>query len=388
MSHLRAVRIRNFKAIRDSHTIKLGALTVFIGNNGAGKSSIIEALQLYQTVVLNGVDAAFEPLGGIQHVRHKESRNLNAQALAHGSLQTDPIRIFCRGHVKSFGVFRARMQLNMLPDERPYIQEEYVHTAAFEETRDVDAYAKEVGEGRSMVSLLDQTRPLYHSVERWQFVSLSPDLMGSAKPQQRVRGKVPLRRDGSNLGGFVLDLATRAPDAFNGIVDAMRFVLPYVQDMRPVMPSADIDRRVYLELKERGFPVPGWLFSSGTLRMLAILCLLRDPDPPPVIFIEELENGLDPRTIGLLVEEIRRAIQSKRTQVIATTHSPYLLDQLLFEHVVVVERNSTGVPEFWRPDDETSLSNWRDEFTIGQIYTMGQLHRVSKPRARRAEGGT
>ena len=109
--------------------------------------------------------------------------------------------------------------------------------------------------------------------------------------------------------------------------------------------------------------------------MLAILCLLRDPEPAPVVFIEELENGLDPRTIGLLVAEIRRAIQSKRTQVIATTHSPYLLDQLLFEHVVVVERNEDGAPEFWRPDDETSLSNWRDEFTLGQIYTMGQLHR-------------
>ena len=229
-----------------------------------------------------------------------------------------------------------------------------------------------------MISPLGDTRSVYQAVERWQFVALMPDLMGGARPQLRQRGKVRLGRDGSNLAGYMLDLAARAPDALNGVVDAMRFVLPYAADMRPVMPDVRIDQRVYLELKERNFDVPGWLFSSGTLRMLAILCLLRDPDPPPVIFIEEIENGFDPRTIGLLVEEMRRVVKHKRTQIIATTHSPYLLDQLLFEHVVVVERNAEGHPEFWRPENERSLDDWAKDFSLGQIYTMGQLHREPK----------
>ena len=50
--------------------------------------------------------------------------------------------------------------------------------------------------------------------------------------------------------------------------------------------------------------VPGWLLSTGTLRILALLACLRHPDPPPLLVVEEIENGLDPRTIHLLVEEI------------------------------------------------------------------------------------
>ena len=68
---LQSLRVRNFKAIVDSKTVKLGALTAFIGNNGAGKSSLIEALQTYQSIVRDGLDIAMQRWLGIEHVRHK-----------------------------------------------------------------------------------------------------------------------------------------------------------------------------------------------------------------------------------------------------------------------------------------------------------------------------
>ena len=60
---LQAVRIRNFKAIVDSKTVKLGPLTAFIGNNGSGKSSLIEALETYQSIVRDGLDTAMQRIG-------------------------------------------------------------------------------------------------------------------------------------------------------------------------------------------------------------------------------------------------------------------------------------------------------------------------------------
>jgi len=58
---LMTFRLQNFKAVQDSKTIKFTPLTVFIGNNGSGKSSIIEALETFQSVVLNGLDEAMIP---------------------------------------------------------------------------------------------------------------------------------------------------------------------------------------------------------------------------------------------------------------------------------------------------------------------------------------
>ena len=55
---IRTFRLKNFKAVKDSGTIVFTPLTVFAGNNGSCKSSIIEGLITYQTMVESGLDAA------------------------------------------------------------------------------------------------------------------------------------------------------------------------------------------------------------------------------------------------------------------------------------------------------------------------------------------
>ncbi|MGC8561193.1 MAG: AAA family ATPase [Phycisphaerae bacterium] len=69
LSQLKSIRIQNFKAIRDSGTLKLTPLTVLIGNIGSGKSSIIEGLETLQTFVTSGLDRAMQAWHGIKHVR-------------------------------------------------------------------------------------------------------------------------------------------------------------------------------------------------------------------------------------------------------------------------------------------------------------------------------
>ena len=152
----------------------------------------------------------------------------------------------------------------------------------------------------------------------------------------------------------------------------LRYVLPFALDLQPT-PTSELERTFYLKLKEGDFEVPGWLLSTGTLRIVALLACLRHPEPPPVLVVEEIENGLDPRTLHLVVEEIRAAVATGRTQVIATTHSPYLLDLLDLSHIVVVEREN-GEPRFTRPN-EAELAEWSKSFSPGRLYTMGRLTR-------------
>ena len=207
----------------------------------------------------------------------------------------------------------------------------------------------------------------------WQFLALSPERMGLPVPQQRTGGGVRLARDGSNIADFLLDLRRLDQSAFDGIVETMAYILPYAKDIQPSLTSSEIERKAWLQLTEADFKVPGWMLSTGTLRLLALLALLRHPKPPPLIVVEEIENGLDPRSIHLLVEEIRNAVLNGVTQVILATHSPYLLDLLTLDHLVVVERDAKGHPVFRRPADDASLAKWAEEFAPGKLYTMGNL---------------
>jgi predicted ATPase len=148
--------------------------------------------------------------------------------------------------------------------------------------------------------------------------------------------------------------------------------LPFVSDLQTTVTQA-IERLGFLQMTEADFKVPGWLLSTGTLRVLALLACLRHPDPPPLLVVEEIENGLDPRTMHLLVEEFRASMEAKTTQILVTTHSPYLLDLLDLSHIVVVERIDDE-PTFVRPDAQR-LENWAKSFSPGRLYTMGRLTR-------------
>lgn len=372
---LQHLRVRHFKAIVDSKTVKLGALTVFIGNNGVGKSSLIEALDTYQTIVRDGLDVAMQRWLGIEHIRHKAQ-----EAKERMGTTVNPIAFELALGRSPRKVSQLSMTVKNDPAaNRMFIDTEtVVHLGGERLGRDdvMVNSAQSYGAGRSMLSVMlnKNAAELTDHVLAWQFLTLSPERMGFPIPQQRTKdGAVRLARDGSNVADFLLDLRRQSPNAFDGIVETMQYVLPYAQDLRPTLTSSEIERKAWLQLSEDNYKVPGWLLSTGTLRMLALLSLLRHPNPPPLIVVEELENGLDPRSIHLIVEEIRNAVLAGVTQVVVTTHSPYLLDLLTLEHLVVVERDAHGHPIFSRPASHANLRHWAQEFAPGKLYTMGNL---------------
>ena len=64
----------------------------------------------------------------------------------------------------------------------------------------------------------------------------------------------------------------------------------------------ELGRKPYLQATEGKEKIPGWMLSGGTLRFLALVALLHDPDPPSLIFIDGLENSLDPGAVSMLIE--------------------------------------------------------------------------------------
>ncbi len=383
---LRSIQIKNFKAIADSGKIPLTPLTVFVGHNGSGKSSVLEALEFFHRYVMAGLDEAVAPWYDFEHILWQGHDRSKPRA---GSpFYTHPFEINLLG--RSAENWRAELKVGRLAMDTStqkartltVEREGFIMTRRGAWLRRFGQQPRRgfAGKGEEMhdfplgveESLFDG---LPHGVERWMFLSLDPLSIGQPRVRRGSGYEMRLNRSGENLSAFLLSFMEKDPDGFNSMVDSLRFILPYVADLRPEVVRDMVESRTLIRLTE-GFPerhahLPGWVLSGGTLRLLAIIAALRHPEAPEVLMIEELENGLDPRAIGFVVEEIRYAIQEEGRQVLTTTHSPYLLDKLSLEHIVTVERESGGPPVFRRPSEDEHLRQWAERFAPGSLYTMG-----------------
>jgi predicted ATPase len=388
---LKSFRLENFKAIQKSGPVRFTPLTVLIGNNGSGKSSLVEGLETYRTVVVDGLEKAMERWLGMPHVWNKRSRhNLLAGGVANETYE-NPIRFEAAGRVPE-GTYRANMFINAaIGGNGTVIQEEGIdqpdgtHIARDRTGTCLTKKGDLTGRLRRKRDAGESAIPpeMRDAIKRWQFLSLLPDPMGRPVAKQMVPDDaLTLSRDGSNLAQYLLAIRSKDVDTFDGIVESMRFVLDYAQDFQPIE-SREIQPTMYLKMLEQAqgvaVEIPGWLISTGTLRILAMLAVLRNPDPPPLIVIEEVENGLDPRTVHMILDEIREVVRSGRSQVILTTHSPYLLDLLPLQTMIVVQRENGGDPHFWRPSDSAQMQEWAKEFAPGQLYTGGRFQQGGRP---------
>jgi predicted ATPase len=360
-------KVKNFKAVQDSKTIRFTPLTVFIGNNGSGKSSIVEGLETLQTLALHGLDVAMQAWHGFEYIWNR-SRENEAGLPGKGDQLATPIVFSFQALSVQNLPRKIRIQMEISADSN--------FDKVFFQKYKTSYRSGKLAESPEYISngqISDEN--LKVCVEDWQFLRLVPQFMTEPIPQKRTLGRIRLNKDGSNIAEYLQSIRDQDVPAFNGIVEALKVVLPFAIDLQPVITS-ELERKVYLALSEERISqkLPSWLISTGTLRILALLALLRAPNPPPVIIIEEIENGLDPRTIHLLVDEIQYFVESGRGQVIFTTHSPYLLDLLPLSSLILVERID-GEASFTRPADQKGVQDWAKRFSPGQLYTSNRLSR-------------
>jgi predicted ATPase len=166
-------------------------------------------------------------------------------------------------------------------------------------------------------------------------------------------------------------LAEQHSDLLGRIFDVLRRRVPQVES---VLAETMPDGRLLLQIKDAPFasPVLARFASDGTLKMLAYLVMLCDSRPPPFIGIEEPENFLHPRLLPELAEECRGA--TERTQLLATTHSPFFLNGLRPNEVRVLWRDSSGFTQSRRASDLPGVSEFVDSGALlGQLWMEGQF---------------
>ena len=196
-------------------------------------------------------------------------------------------------------------------------------------------------------------------VEGWYLSYFTPDAARSlpmAGPQRR------LSIHGDNLGNVVQYMQREHPDEFDSILRKIAGRVPGINKIDTV-PSPD--GRLLLRFNDRGFVDPFYAqqMSDGTLKLFAYLLLLEDPNPSPLICIEEPENGLYHKLLEILAAEFRsRATgETNAPQIFITTHQPYFVDALTPEETWVLEKQDDGFATIRRASDDAIVKAMAEE---------------------------
>ena len=411
---LREIRLTNLLSFGSkTEVLPLENLNVLIGPNGAGKSNLIEALALMratavlpQTTSNADVRGVLRRGGGAAEWIWKGAKGKGASM---DLVVSNPKGSQALRHVFAF---RSDTQGFVLDDERVENEESYsdlndpyfyyrfqnghpVVNAIVQEEPDKqftmhdvppkrptsNAQRKERKLARELVnlevSILAQRRDperypeithLADTYEKWRIYREWAFGRNTVfrEPQKADMRNDRLEEDFSNLGMFLSRLR-KTPSAKRKIVEGLRDLYEGITDFEPIAEGGTVQ----LFFTEGDFSIPATRLSDGTLRYLCLLAILCDPEPPPLICIEEPELGLHPDILPKLADLLVAA--SHRTQIIVTTHSDILVDAMTErpESVVVCEKHDgqTAMSRLNKDD----LAKWLGNYRLGQLWVDGQL---------------
>ena len=176
--------------------------------------------------------------------------------------------------------------------------------------------------GRAWQSRSERVEPIVDALADMRFLDLVPDRMREpAFPGQTILGD-----SGANLP-TVLQEVCADPKRRDTLTKWVRELTP--MDVAGFEFPVDPSGRIHLKLRERsGREVSAYSASDGTLRFLALLAALLGENPARLYFFEEIDNGIHPARLHLLIDLIERQTAKSRVQVVSTTHSPELLSMV------------------------------------------------------------
>jgi predicted ATPase len=205
-----------------------------------------------------------------------------------------------------------------------------------------------------------------------RFLDLVPDLMR----QPAFPGQLILGDNGQNLPTVLQDICL-TPRRKEILIDWVRELTPMdVTDFEfPINQQTGL---VQLSLRTGdGSLVSSYSASDGTLRFLAMLAALLSERSAGLYFFEEIDNGIHPARLKLLVDFLESQTQKQRLQVVTTTHSPDLLSMIgedTFSNTSVIFNDGSGAgSSIKRVQEFPEISRLRREQGLGKLHASGWM---------------
>ena len=376
------ITIRNFKSIREL-AIAMKPINVLIGENGAGKSNFIQAIELAGIAV--GRTQSVEEIFGLPPVPLKDrpadydgKKNLADYVAIKGGAD----RLLYRGRKASDAIYyHFRTERDAIPydfeaDNDSYKDWSFKLIPTESDTvfykwspRELPAYEISYDEEGNMEPLYFD--PLRTILIRHQYIHLN-DTSPTSPLRKMARTEDNLRLSVNNLPAYLSYLQKTKPLIFEQITTIVQSVAPYFERFD----LSDYQNRQYIPLKwvEKGSPHiyrDQTDLSDGALRFIFLTTLLLQPIPPRLLLIDEPELGLHPVALEQLAGLVR--VAACKTQIILSTQSAALVDCFTPEDIITVDRNNEDQSSTFRRHSAEELKDWLENYSLGELWNKNVL---------------
>ena len=380
-ARVESLRVQNYRVLRDLELRSLTPMSVLLGPNGSGKSTVFDVFAFLAECFTVGLRRAWDKRNRFREMRsrgsdgpivfelkyrERPSSGLITYHLAIDERRSGPIvaeewlqwRRAQYGRPFRFLEFREGSG-TVISGELPEVDDQRVSETL--EAPDLLA-VNTLGQ----FARHPRVSALRRFIAGWYLSYLSADStrgVPEAGPQER------LSPSGDNLPNVIQYLKEQHPERLEMILRVLAAWIPRLERV-----DADLmpDGRLLLQVKDAPFaePILAKFASDGTLKMLSYLAVLYDPEPAPLVGIEEPENYLHPRLLPLLAEECRLA--AARSQLLVTTHSPFFVDGLRPEELWVLYRTEDGYTKARRAAEMTRVRSFVQEGAqLGDLWMEG-----------------
>ncbi len=378
---IRQVVLKNFKSISICK-VDLRDISLLVGPNGAGKSNFIDAVRLVSDALNSTLEYAMRQRGGINEVRRRSGGHPTHFTI---SLRLD-IGDGHNGHyalrvgAKPEGAFSVQREQATIStgglDNEFFLVEEGELTKASDKLKSAPPKVSPDRLFLTAVSGVHPFRALFDALSGMRFYSINPEPI---KELQVHDSGERLERSGWNLAAVIKRLGEDRPESLERIQDYLRQIIPGIEgvDHKAYGPRETLEFRQKVQGQHHSWRFHAANMSDGTLRSLGVLTALFHPtvttgQAAPFVAIEEPEITIHPGAASVIMDALFEA--ARKEQVVATTHSPDLLDHSdIRSDSILAVRQINGETQISPVDAASVTAIKKSLYTPGDLLRSGQL---------------
>lgn len=386
---IESIRLQNFKTFRDVHLRDIPPFLVIVGANGTGKSTLFDVFGFLHDCLKSNVRQALDKRGRFKEVMSRDSNGksmlieIQYRMLITGAERLVTYTLEIAEKKGAPYVKREILRYKRGRHGKPYHFLDFKSGVGYAITNEEDFNKPDEELDRETQTLnspdilavkglgqferFKAANAFRQLIESWH---VSDFHISAARGRKEAAGNSEhLSETGDNLPLVAQYLFEQHRAVFNRILKTMARRVPGIQAVEPRLMD---DGYLTLRFQDGSFKTPflDRYVSDGTIKMFAYLVLLYDPQPHPLLCVEEPENQLYPRLMTELAEEFR-AYANRGGQVLVSTHSPDFLNAVGLHEVCWLVKEAGGT-QIRRAKDDAQLTAYMAEGDqMGYLWKQG-----------------